>query len=260
MMKDRIAIALLSMLVCALAFVGTLYSADTKVTAMTAITSFEDTDVIYVVRPGTGDRKMTAANMKTDIAGSTMTFTNKTFDANGTGNTLKGTSEIQILGSAFRRKGAGVTNPSTTNTDFNYGLPKFSNSTDEATNYVDYVINVPADIDTSVALTATLTFYLGGADTGDHDYVLSMCNPAASAAAACTPGNAINLTYTADGSGADGDVEYTASTTLTNWAGALTAGRQWLIRLARDGDDGTNDSSTVDSYPQVLSIKYGYTN
>jgi hypothetical protein len=175
-------------------------------------------------------------------------------------HTIKGTSEIQILGSAFRRKGAGVTNPSTTNTDFNYGLPKFSNSTDEATNYVDYVINVPADIDTSVALTATLTFYLGGADTADHDYVLSMCNPAASAAAACTPGNAINLAYTADGSGADGDVEYTASTTLTDWAGALTAGRQWLIRLARDGDDATNDASTVDSYPQVISIKYGYTN
>lgn len=200
----------------------------------------------------------------TDVAAITAssedTMTNKTLDANGTGNTLKGTSEIQILGSAFRRKGAGVTNPSTTNTDFNYGLPKFSNSTDEATNYVDYVINVPADIDTSVALTATLTFYLGGADTGDHDYVLSMCNPAASAAAACTPGNAINLAYTADGSGADGDVEYTASTTLTDWAGALTAGRQWLIRLARDGDDGTNDTSTVDSYPQVLSIKYGYKN
>lgn len=200
----------------------------------------------------------------TDVAAITTssedTLTNKTLDANGTGNTIKGTSEIQILGSAFRRLGAGVGAPATTQTAFNYGLPKFANATDEATNYVDYVINVPADIDTSVALTATLTFYLGGADTGDHDYVLSMCNPAASAAAACTPGNAINLTYTADGSGADGDVEYTASTTLTDWAGALTAGRQWLIRLARDGDDATNDASTVDSYPQVISIKYGYTN
>lgn len=191
---------------------------------------------------------------------STDTFTNKTLDANGTGNTLKGTGEIQILASAFRRRGAGVTAPSTTQTDYNYGLPKFSNSTDVATNWVDYIINVPADVDTSVALTATLTFYLGGADTGDHDYVLSMCNPAGSAAAACTPGNDINLAFTADGSGADGDVEYTTSTTLTDWAGALTAGRQWLIRLARDGDDGTNDTSTVDSYPQVISIKYGYTN
>ena len=75
MMKDRIAIALLSMMVCALAFVGSLYSADTKVTAMTAVTSFEDTDVLYVVRPGTGDRKITAANMKADVRGSNTAIT-----------------------------------------------------------------------------------------------------------------------------------------------------------------------------------------
>lgn len=188
------------------------------------------------------------------------TPTNMTFDANGTGNTLKGYSYIIIPGQAWRNYGAGVTAPSTTATSELYMLPKFVNSTDEATNYVDYVISVPPDIDTSVALTATLAFRLGGADTGDHDYVLSMCNPAASAATACTPGNAINLTYTADASGADGDVEYTAETTLTDWAAALTAGRRLLIRLARDGDDGTNDASTVDSYPDVLTIKYGYTN
>ena len=69
MMKDKVIIALMSMAVCALAFVGTLQSADTKVTAMTAVTSFEDADVLYVVRPGTGDRKITAANMKTDVRG-----------------------------------------------------------------------------------------------------------------------------------------------------------------------------------------------
>src|SRR5574343_802733 len=193
-------------------------------------------------------------------ASSSDTLTNKTLDANGTGNTIKGYSYIIIPGQAWRKYGAGVTAPSTTATSELCQLPKFSNSTDEATNFIDYVVTVPPDIDTSVALTATFGFILGGADTADHDYVLSMCNPAASDAAACTPGNAINLAFTADGSGADGDTEYTAETTLTDWAAALTAGRKLLIRLARDGNDGTNDASTVDSYPDVLTIKYGYTN
>lgn len=190
----------------------------------------------------------------------TTTMTNKTLDANGTGNVLKGYSYVIIPGQAWRNYGAGVTAPSTTATSELYNLPKFVNSTDEATNYIDYVITVPPDIDTAVDLTATLAFRLGGADTGDHDYVLSMCNPAASAVTACTPANGINLTFTADGSGADGDVEYTGETTLTNWKSNMTAGRRLLLRLARDGDDGTNDASTVDSYPDVLTIKYGYTN
>ena len=60
--------------------------------------------------------------------------------------------------------------------------------------------------------------------------------------------------------GADGDVEYTAETTLTDWAAGLTAGRMLKIRLARDGDDGTKDASTVISYPLTLTLKYGYVN
>ena len=187
-------------------------------------------------------------------------LTNKTIDANGTGNVVKGYSYLQLSSRAFMRRGAGVSAPSTTQTDFNFGIPVFVNSTDEATNWIEWVIEVPADIDTSVALTAKLSLYLGGADTADHDYVVSMCNPAASAAADCTVGNAVNLTFTADGSGANGDVEYTAETTLTDWAAALTAGRILKVRLARDGDDGTNDASTVDSYPLTLTLKYGYVN
>ncbi len=198
--------------------------------------------------------------MLTDLAGASQTFTNKTLDANGTGNTIKQYSYLIISGRAMHMRGAGVSAPSTTQTDFNFGLPKFADDVDEATNWIDIHLQVPPDLDTAVDLTATLTFYLGGADTADHDYVLSMCNPAASAAAACTPSNAVNLAYTADGSGADGDVEQTAETTLTDWKSNLTAGRFLRLRLARDGDDGTNDASTVDSYPLVLTIKYGSTN
>ena len=218
-------------------------------------------DVDDTSMAATGTTKQYAwSALKVDDAASAQTFTNKTLDANGTNNTLKQYSYIQIVGSAFKIRGAGVTAPSSTQTDWNYGLPKFVNSTDEATNWIDFVFQVPDDLDSAVDLTAKLTFYLGGADTADHDYVLSMCGPAASAAAACTPSDAINLGYTADGSGADGDVEQTAETTLTSWKTNAVAGRMWRIRLARDGDDGTNDASTVDSYPLVLTIKYGSTN
>lgn len=209
---------------------------------------------------GNDDTVPSAKATKAYVDSGSKTLTNTTIDANGTGNTIKAYSYMMLTGQGFKRLGAGMTTPATTNTDFNYGLPKFADDVDEATNWMDWVIQVPPEIDTAVDLTATLTFYLGGADTNDHDYVVSMCNPAASAAAACTPGNAVNLAYTADGSGADGDVEQTTETTLTDWKSNVTAGRMLLIRLARDGDDGTNDSSTVDSYPLVLTIKYGWTN
>jgi hypothetical protein len=216
-----------------------------------------DTDLASV--SGSDDTLPSAKATKAYVDSGTSSFTNKTFDAAATGNVLKQYSYIMLTGQGFKSRGAGVTAPSTTQTDLNYGLPKFSNSTDEATNWIDWVIQVPPDIDTNVDLTATLQFYLGGADTGDHDYVVSMVSIAASAAADGTPANAVNLAYTADGSGANGDYETTTETTLTDWKSNVTAGRLWRIRLARDGDDGTNDSSTVDSYPLVLIIKYGST-
>lgn len=208
-----------------------------------------------------GDLKWYDTALRVAVAvDKTQTLTNKTFDANGTGNVLKGYSYIQIPGSAYKLYGSSVTAPSTTATAWLYNLPKFSNSADKANNYVDFMFAVPPDIDTAVDLTATLSIQLGGADTGDHAYILSMCNPAASAAAACTPGTPISLSYSADDTGADGDIEYTAETTLTDWKSNVTAGRMIRVRIERDGDDGTNDASTVDSYPLMLSIKYGYTN
>jgi hypothetical protein len=69
--------------------------------------------------------------------------------------------------------------------------------------------------------------------------------------------NEIALDYTADASGANGDVETTAWTTLTDWAAALTAGQTWRIRLMRDGD--TSDASTVNSTELGLVIEYGIT-
>lgn len=210
-----------------------------------------------IARVGAGQISVEGVNVVT--TSSTDTLTNKTLDANGTGNVLKGYSYIQIPGHAYKMYGSSVTAPSTTATSYLYNLPKFSNSADKANNYVDFMFAVPDDIDTAVDLTAKLSVILGGADTGDFEYIVSMCNPAASAAAACTPGDAISLAYTADASGADGDIEYTAEATLTGWRSAMTAGRMLRVRLERDGDHA-NDTSTVDSYPAVLTLKYGYTN
>lgn len=189
---------------------------------------------------------------------SSESFTNKTLDANATGNTLKGYGYIQLANPHMA--GSGLTaGMDTTNTNEYYGQVTFSNSTDEATNYVEYRLEVPRDIDTTVNLVAWFKFRLGGADTGDHDYRISMASVADSAAYTGSVANTVSLSYTADGSGADGDVETAGGDTLTGWAAGLTAGQLWVIRVARDGDDGTNDASTTDSYSGCLTIRYGFT-
>jgi|GEM_PF-5777850 len=187
---------------------------------------------------------------------STNTFTNKTLDANGTGNVLKGYGYITLR--RPNNRGSATTAVTTTETDINYGMPTFADDV-EANNYIDYFCEVPRDIDTAVDLVAWFKFRLGDADTADHDYIISMVSIADSAAQAGTPGNAINLSYSADASGASGDVETAGGDTLTDWKSNVTAGNLWMIRITRDGDDGTNDASTVDSYPVELTIRYGWT-
>lgn len=185
---------------------------------------------------------------------STSTLTNKTLDANGTGNVVKGYGYVTFT--KPHNRGSATAAVGTTETDQLYGVPAFADDV-ETNNYVDYIAIVPPDWDSSVDPVATLKFRLGGSDTADHDYIVSMIDIADSTAAAGTPADAINLAYTADGSGASGDIE-TATATLTGWGSAASASAYWLIRVTRDGDDGTNDASTVDSYPMSLTIRYGF--
>jgi hypothetical protein len=185
---------------------------------------------------------------------SSNTLTNKTLDANDTGNVVKGYGYVTFT--KPHNRGSATTAVGTTETTQLYGVPIFADDV-ETNNYVDYIAIVPPDWDTTVDPVATLKFRLGGADTADHDYIVSMIDIVDSAAADGTPADAINLAYTADGSGASGDIE-TATATLTGWGAAATAGTYWLIRVTRDGDDGTNDASTVDSYPMSLTLKYGF--
>jgi len=208
-------------------------------------------------RTAAGTYGIATAGTDYTTASSTDEFTNKTFDASGTGNALKVFGYIQLINPHLA--GSGVeANMDTTATNEFYGQVKFADEIDVATNYCEYRLAVPADFDTAVDLTASFKFRLGGADTADHDYVISHDTVADSADYTGTLTNAVNLAYTADGDGADGDVE-TASGTLTDWKDNLTAGNLWVIRVARDGDDGTNDASTVDSYSGPLVIRYGVT-
>jgi hypothetical protein len=205
---------------------------------------------------GTGVLTMPAATDTLVGKATTDTFTNKTFDAAGTGNVLKAKGYIYLT-HPHLADGTGAT-ISTTATSIAYGHATFSHSVDQASNYVEYYIQIPEDIDTSVALRARLKVLLGGADTGTQRYVLSTVSVADSAVpTSSTLANAINVDFGGDGSGANGDVQTSAWTTLTSWAGALTAGQTWRIRLARDGD--TSDSSTVNSTELGLVIEYGIT-
>lgn len=190
-------------------------------------------------------------------ASSTDTFTNKTFDAAGTGNTIKMKGFIQ-LSHPHSCDGTGAT-IGTTASAINYGHGTFSNSADEAANYCEYLIHVPNDVDTGVAMRARLKFALGGADTATHRYVLSMVSVADSAVpGSATLANAINLDFAGDASGANGDAQSVGWTTLTGWAGAVTADQLWRIRLARDGN-ATQDASTVNSTELGLVLEYGVT-
>jgi hypothetical protein len=171
------------------------------------------------------------------------------------GSTLKLKSFLWLKGPDLVQNGGMLPNTNDV-TAVTFGKVRFSNSADEASNYAEYHVMVPEDIDTSVDLRARVIFRLTGADTGTHRYVLSLDDVANSGAYTGTVGNAINLDFAGDGSGASGDVESVGLTTLTGWAGAMTAGRHLVIRIARDGN-ATEDGSTVDSDLSIVGIEYG---
>jgi hypothetical protein len=155
--------------------------------------------------------------------------------------------------------GTGAT-MNTTASAATYGHATFTHSADKDANYAYYRVAVPHDFDSSVDLQASFAFRLGGSDTGKHRYVISMADVADSASSdTATLINPINLDFAGDASGASNDRETIAYVTLTDWRTSLTAGHGLLIRVARDGDDGTNDTSTVNSADVNLKIKMGHT-
>jgi hypothetical protein len=190
-------------------------------------------------------------------AGSTDTLTGKTYDTGGSGNVFKMKGYIQLT-HPHLADGTGAT-LSTTATAIDFGHATFSATADKGANYVEYRITVPDDLDTSVDPRARLHIRATGADTNKQLFILSHADVGNSASdAAPTLLHPISFTKTMAAGGA-GEVEIFAYATLTSWSGDLTPGHTWVIRLARDGDDGTDDTSTVTSQDVALIIEYGIT-
>jgi hypothetical protein len=172
-------------------------------------------------------------------ADSTNTFTNKSFDPSGTGNTLKQRRSLKLQ-YPRRIDGAGCTYSNTNDyTAQLFMVPRFSATGATNANFAEFAFRVPSDIDTSVDFTASLSVQLAGADTDAATYTVGVVSIANSSAGAGTPANYVTLTVAADASGASGDIESVNAVTLTGWAAALTANQWALVRLQRDGSDAS---------------------
>jgi hypothetical protein len=188
-----------------------------------------------------------------------MSFINIASSSSGSGGVTKWYEELR-LPFPHQVDGTGaVIDPVPTSPTYGHAI--FSATAAKAANFALYRVRVPYDLLTSADPSASLAFRLGGADTGKHAYKLSMANVAASGGAdAPAFTNEIALSFAGDASGAAGDVEMAPAagsfTTLTGWGAALTPGRLMVIKLARDGSDGTLDDSTVPSSDVELVLLY----
>jgi hypothetical protein len=180
--------------------------------------------------------------------------------AGGGGGGVTGWSEELRLPFPHQVDGAGaVIDPVPTSPT--YGHAVFSPTAGKAANFALYRVRVPYDFLTTVDPGASFAFRLGGADTLKHAYKLSMANVAASGNSDAPAFiNEIALSFAGDASGAAGDVEMVPAagsfTTLTGWGAALQPGRLVVIKLARDGSDGSLDDSTVPSSDIELVLLY----
>jgi hypothetical protein len=156
-----------------------------------------------------------------------------------------------------RIDGTGCTYPNTNDfTLTTFMVPRFSGTTVSNSNWCRFAVRAPKDIDTSVALTASLTVRLTTADTAAQIYNVGFASVANSAVSIATVGTWIKLDIAADASGASDDVESVSNVALTGWAAGLTANQWWVIELNRAG---AADASTVASDFLELQIEYQVT-
>lgn len=239
-------------------------STNTATSIDSEIALFSGTTGKVLKRAGiTGMAKVTGGVLSAGVAGtdyttaaSAETFTNKTFDSQGASNTFKYLEEREIYPSQVDGVGATL---NTTSTGPTYDHVVFSATADEAGNYALYRFVVPFDLDTATDLAAMIKIRLGGADTGKHAYKIAMAEVADSSSAdSPTFTNSVNMFFNGDASGASGDEESVGYVTLTNWRISLTGSRTIVVKVSRDGDDVTNDTSGVSSSIRNLVIKFGH--
>ena len=192
-------------------------------------------------------------------ASSTDTFTNKTIDAAATGNVVKFKSLPQFT-SPNNVDGTNCV-IGTTSTAVGYGRAVFSNEIDQNTNFCQFRIIVPADYDVTVTPRVKIIDMTGGADTGTRAYVLGVASIAVSGLANAATAGAVPINMAADAGGVNGDINISATTSLTTWntTVTITPGQLLILTLARDGNDGTLDASTFDSTLIAMELEYGST-
>jgi hypothetical protein len=144
-----------------------------------------------------------------------------------------------------------------------YGLMSFSHSVSSESNcgyfpmpaVRDYNLSVDFRLDEFRVLNGT------GTDSGAQRYVIAVASKTAG-----TTWLTANYTQSINVDMASGlgtvsreERSLATTTTLTNWNTVIASGVPWCVRVCRDGDDGTNDTSTVDSRFSMLTIRAGNT-
>lgn len=143
---------------------------------------------------------------------------------------------------------------------FLWGLADYSGSADTNGNYGIFRLGtVPYDLDTAIELTLRgVSIRVSGSDADAVEFTIAFWSPASSSGFTPTDFTSlstfINFDSGALSSPAAQDVFYLSDVTLTGWAAGLTAGRPFVIGIARR--DGSNDDTV-----SILSgtIAYGRT-
>ncbi len=144
-----------------------------------------------------------------------------------------------------------------------FGLMAFSNSVSSESNCGYFPMPTVRDYNTSIDFRLDEFRILVGSatDSGAQRYMVAVASK--------TNVNWLNATYsnsiTIDMASSLGTVSGTeralaSVTTLTSWNTIIASGVPWCVRVCRDGDDGTNDASTVDSRFSMLTIRGSNTN
>jgi hypothetical protein len=144
-----------------------------------------------------------------------------------------------------------------------YGLVAFSHSVSSESNCGYFPMPAVRDYNTSVdfRLDEFRVLVGTGSDSNAQRYVVAVASK--------TTGHTwLTETYTqqvnVDMAGSLGSVSgeersLATTTTLTNWNSIIASGVPWCVKVCRDGDDATNDPSSIDSRFSMLTIRAGNT-
>jgi hypothetical protein len=214
----------------------------------------------------TGTGVLTALGNTANAAGGIETVdgtaspTNKTFDTQATGNTLKWIDYDKWVFPQLADEVGAIITTNNAASSLN-GHATFSGSAATNANWVVYEWVVPDDIDTAVDLkVARFKFTTAGTSTSSATFNIGMQDIADSAdQETISLANFSNWVAMATGtltSPAAKDGFTISATTLTSWKSNLTAGHTVHIMICRDGANDANNDAMTDKF---LVISYGRT-